>query len=160
MCNFSWKTVFLADDVGRWRSACACESRKNQRLQEQRKESFLTLAKENQSPLGLFRNPLTFFFTNPRFELLIRDRLLFCSLSVALPCLSLITGAYTTHTSYVISKNSFCLRQLEEVKERCLYCFNKDISIKTHGFARGGLYSPPELCEATPIGFVWKKKVI
>ncbi len=43
-------------------------------LQEQRKQSFLTLPKENQSPLGLYRNPLTFFFTNPRFVLLIRDR--------------------------------------------------------------------------------------
>ncbi len=39
----------------------------------QRKRSFLTFAKENQSPLGLYRNPLTFFFSNPRFVLLIRD---------------------------------------------------------------------------------------
>ncbi len=43
-------------------------------MQEQRKQSFLTLPKENQSPLGLYRNPPTFFFTNPRFVLLIRDR--------------------------------------------------------------------------------------
>ncbi len=42
-------------------------------LQEQSKQSFLTLAKENQSPLGLYRHPLTFFFTNPRFVLLIHD---------------------------------------------------------------------------------------
>ncbi len=35
-----------------------------------RKLSFLTLAKENQSPLGLHRNPPTFFFTDPRFVLL------------------------------------------------------------------------------------------
>ncbi len=39
----------------------------------QRKRSFLTFAKENQSPLGLYRNPLTFLFSNPRFVLLIRD---------------------------------------------------------------------------------------
>ncbi len=42
-------------------------------LQEKRKQSFLTLAKENQSTLGN-RNPPTFFFTNPNFVLLIRDR--------------------------------------------------------------------------------------
>uniref|UniRef100_A0A672MEI3 Tyrosine-protein kinase BAZ1B n=1 Tax=Sinocyclocheilus grahami TaxID=75366 RepID=A0A672MEI3_SINGR len=35
-------------------------------LQEQRKQSFLTLAKDNQSPLGLYRNPQTTFFTNPQ----------------------------------------------------------------------------------------------
>ncbi len=46
---------------------------KNVCLQEQRKQCFLTLAKENQSPLGLYRNPLTFFFTNPGFVLIIRD---------------------------------------------------------------------------------------
>ncbi len=41
---------------------------------------FLTLPKENQFPLGLYRNPLTFCFTNPRFVLLIHG-FLFCSLS-------------------------------------------------------------------------------
>ncbi len=40
-------------------------------LHEQRKQSFLTLAKENQSPLGLDKNLPTFLFTNPRFVLLI-----------------------------------------------------------------------------------------
>ncbi len=49
----------------------------NVRLQEQRKQSFLTLPKENQSPFGLYRNPPTFFFTNPRFVLLICDRRIF-----------------------------------------------------------------------------------
>ncbi len=43
-------------------------------LQEQRKQSFLTLAKENQSPHDLYLNPPTFFFINPRFVLLIHDR--------------------------------------------------------------------------------------
>ncbi len=37
-------------------------------LQEERK------GKENQPPLGLYQNPPTFFFTDPRFVLLIRDR--------------------------------------------------------------------------------------
>ncbi len=35
---------------------------------------FPSLANENQSSLGLYRNPLTFFFTNARFVLLIHDR--------------------------------------------------------------------------------------
>ncbi len=35
-------------------------------LQKQRKQSFLTLAKENQSPLGLYQNPPTFFFKKKR----------------------------------------------------------------------------------------------
>ncbi len=40
-------------------------------LQEERKQSFLTLAKENQSPLGLYQNPQILKFTNPRFVVLI-----------------------------------------------------------------------------------------
>ncbi len=45
------------------------------------KKCFVVLftAKENQSPLGLYRNPLTFFFSNPRFVPLIGD-VLFCFL--------------------------------------------------------------------------------
>ncbi len=42
-------------------------------LHEQRKQSFLTLAMENQSLLGLYRYPPTFLFTNSPFVLLIRD---------------------------------------------------------------------------------------
>ncbi len=57
-------------------------------LQDQRKQSFLTLAKENQPSLGLYQNPPTFFFTNPRFVLLIRDHVYCFVLS---PRLSLIT---------------------------------------------------------------------
>ncbi len=34
----------------------------------------LLYPKENQSPLGLYQNPPTFFFTSPRFVLLIRYR--------------------------------------------------------------------------------------
>ncbi len=49
-----------ADDVGRMHRACLWD------MQEQRKQSFITLAKENQSLFGLYTNPL--------FVLLIRDR--------------------------------------------------------------------------------------
>uniref|UniRef100_A0A671KJW9 Uncharacterized protein n=1 Tax=Sinocyclocheilus anshuiensis TaxID=1608454 RepID=A0A671KJW9_9TELE len=70
--------------------------------EEQRKQSFLTLAKENQSPLGLYRNPPTFFFTNPRFVLLISDHC-FGLISAAFPGSSLLIGACATLTSYVIS---------------------------------------------------------
>ncbi len=68
-------------------------------LQEQRKQCFLTLAKENQSPFGLYRNPLTFCFTNPQFVLRIHDRRLVFLLS---PRLSLIT-----------------LQQSDELREKC-----------------------------------------
>ncbi len=42
-------------------------------LQEQRKQSFYALEMENQSSLGLYQNPHTFFFTNPRFVIVICD---------------------------------------------------------------------------------------
>ncbi len=66
-----------SDDVGHMRLAHASEIDMlvlQICLQEQRKQSFLALAKENQSPLGLYRNPLSFFFTNPQFVLLTHDR--------------------------------------------------------------------------------------
>ncbi len=71
-------------------------------LQEQKKQSFLTLAKENQSALGLYRNLPTFFFTNPRFVLLIH---------VLSPRSSLITQ----QTLYVIR-----VPQFDEVREKSL----------------------------------------
>ncbi len=54
-------------------------------LQEQRKQSFLTLAMENQSLLGLYRYPPTFLFTNSPFVLLIRDYcfVLICPLRIS-----------------------------------------------------------------------------
>ncbi len=73
-------TVVEASRSGGWRRTYASRARlwdmlvSRVCLKEQRKQSFLTLAKENQSPLGLYRNPPTFFFTNPRFVLLIRDQ--------------------------------------------------------------------------------------
>ncbi len=66
-------TVVRGSRSGGWRrmsASCVCLWD----MQEQRKQSFLTLAKENQSPLGLYRNPPTFFFITPRFVLLIHDR--------------------------------------------------------------------------------------
>ncbi len=76
-------------------------------LLEQRKQSFLTLAKENQSPLGLILKYSDIFLYKS----------LFCSLSIAVPRSSLITGVCATYTSYVIYRNGFHLRQLGEVKE-------------------------------------------
>ncbi len=66
----------------------------------------VTLAKENQSPLGLYQTPPTFFFTNPIFVLLICDRS-FVLLSL-LPRSSLITGACLCPTSS--ARNGFHLR--------------------------------------------------
>ncbi len=84
-------------------------------LMEQRKQSFLTLAKENQSPLGLYRNPPTFFFTNPRFVLLINDQrfVLFRSLS------TFVTN-HATPTSYVIRRIGLHIWQSSEVWKKCL----------------------------------------
>ncbi len=93
----------LVDDVGRMHCVSQRYASLASCIQEQRKQSFLTLAKENQSPLGSYGNPPNFFFTNPRFFLLlIRDRrlVLFCSLS------ALITN-HATPTSYVIRRNDF-----------------------------------------------------
>ncbi len=57
------------------------------------KQRFLTLAKENQSLLGLYQNPPTFFFTNPHFVLLIHDRAFCFAVSPPLPHLLLVTPA-------------------------------------------------------------------
>uniref|UniRef100_A0A8C1PEY1 Sodium/mannose cotransporter SLC5A10 n=1 Tax=Cyprinus carpio TaxID=7962 RepID=A0A8C1PEY1_CYPCA len=61
-----------------------------------KEESFLTLARENQSPLGLYRNPLPFFFTNPWFVLLICDQ-------------RFVLFSLRPSTSYVIHRNCFRL---------------------------------------------------
>ncbi len=83
---------------------CVSLAKTNVCLKPQRKQSFLALSKENQSPLGLYKNPPTFFFTNPRFVLLIRDRRF---VFVLAPRSSRITGACAMHTSYVIHRNGF-----------------------------------------------------
>ncbi len=120
--------------AGRWcktSASCAC----HWDMLEQRKQSFLTLAEENQS-LVLYRNPLIIFFTNPRFVLLICDRHLFCSLS------AFVTN-HATPTSYVICQNNFHFWHLDEVREK-YYVWNMDTYLtKTHGFATGGLYLLP-----------------
>ncbi len=84
-------------------------------LQEQRKQSFLTLAKENQSPLGWYPNPPTFLFTNPNFVLLICDWRFVSSLSA-------FVINHITPTSYVIRWNCFRIRPSAEVREKCLLC--------------------------------------
>ncbi len=181
------------------RSTCACESRENQRLFTGAKEA--KFPKENQSPLGLYRNPLTFFFTNPRFVLLIHDWhfVLFCFLSIELPCSSLITGAWATPASYVIRRNGFRLWRIAEVRKWCLYRFKYGyfsyknawiryrrplfssrshvrrvliwmdalylttfglLKKKTPAHAIIKIGRARKMFYITPIGFLWKKKVI
>ncbi len=163
-------------------STCACEI-----CLEQRKQSCLTLAKENRSLLGLYWTPPTFLTS-----------VLCCCLCSTLPLSSLITGACATPTSYVIRQNGLHVRQRKW--EKSVYkVLNMDIFLtKMHRFPTGDLYSPPGAvwglfyygwmcflwllldCKKntrlvpfykawknkdnffliTPIGFVWKKKVI
>ncbi len=158
-------------------------------LQEQRKQSFLTLAKENQSPIGLlYRNPPTFFFTNPRFVLLIRDR--------HFVLLSLLRASVFITNHHRI-RDAYGLRHLYDMYDLSISnIVNMDIFlIKMHRFATGVFYPRSHLrriyygCTRfiwrlldcwtktptyphsnawkskdnfyiTPIGFVWKKKVI
>ncbi len=80
-------------------------------LQEQRKQSLLTLAKENQSPLGWYPNPPTFLFTNPCFVLLIHDLCFVLSLHSSLI------------TQRDIRLNDFHLWQLDEVREMYFIMF-------------------------------------
>ncbi len=98
-------------------------------IHEQRKQSFLTLAKENQSPLGSYRNPPTFFNSNPHCA---SNSWLAFSFVLS-PRSSLITQCW----------NAFRLPQSAEVIKKCYYVWNRGIFLtKTHGFATGGLYSP------------------
>ncbi len=90
-------------------------------LKEQRKQSFLTLPKENKSPLGLYRNPPTFLLTDPCFVLLIRDRH-FALLSLC-HASAFVTNHRCLRYAYIILRNGFRIRQLAEVRERCLYPF-------------------------------------
>ncbi len=75
-----------ADDVGRMRSISFSENSlmrpKFFYRSKGSKHSFVQ-QKENQSPIGLYRNPLTFFLTNPRFVLLIFDQ---CSVLLSTLC--------------------------------------------------------------------------
>ncbi len=80
-------------------------------LQEQRKTSLL-LAKS--SDTFLYKSLFCTSNSWPAFCLV---------LSVTLLRSSLITGACATHMSYVIRRNGFRLRQLGEVRKRCLYHF-------------------------------------
>ncbi len=116
-------------------------------LQEQRKQSFLTLPKENQPRFDLSKSSLI-FFTNPHFVLLIL--IVLCCISSMRPHSSLITGACATHTSYILRRNGLHIWQSAEVRKKSIYnILNKDIFLtKMHRFTTDGLYSPPEPCEA------------
>ncbi len=124
------------DDAGCRRGACSCESCKNQRLFIGAKEAkFPYFTKGNQSPLGLYRNPPTFFCTNPRFVLLICDRrFVLFSLRRAS---AFVTNLQCLRDSYVLSHppKHLSLLQLAEVRKRYFYYFKygylsyKNISI-------------------------------
>ncbi len=92
--------------------------RTNLYLQEQRKQSFLCLAKENQPPLGIHWNPPTFFFTNPRFAI----GVLFCSLlcaSIRHFSLQLMHTLHPTSATLLW----MCVQQLVEARDYGLYIF-------------------------------------
>ncbi len=121
--------------------------RTNVCLQEQRKQSFLTSAKENQSPLGLYWNPLTFFFTNPRFVLLICDwNFVLCS-----PVCFRVRHLSPAHAQRIrltssagTAFNCECAYDSYWKWEKSVYnILNMNIFVtKTHRFTTGGLYSP------------------
>ncbi len=100
------------------------------------KQRFPTLAKENQSSLGFYRNPPTFLFINPRFVLLIRDQY-----SVLLSFLV----RYYSRNANVLSHPLERLPQYDRYRKWEKSVGNMDIFLmKTHVFATGGLYSPLE----------------
>ncbi len=111
-------------------------------LQQQWKQSFLTLPKENQSPLGLYRNPPTFLFTNSRFMLLI------CNWCFVL----LATNHRCVHYTHVLHHPPEWIPPMavsrSERKIFILFLNMYIVPTKIHWFATGGFCSPPEPCEA------------
>ncbi len=95
-------------------------------LHEQRKQSFLTLAKENQSPLGLDKNLPTFLFTNPQFVLLIHALHFLFS-----PCFR-----------YLSRNASSSARTSWAYHSKMKWDIKKSLP-KMHGFAIWGRYSLP-----------------
>ncbi len=93
--------------------------------QEQRKQSFLILAKENQYPLGLYQSPLTFFFTSPRFVLLNQERrFLFSTNSSLITQRRHLTSSAGMRSAY----------DSQRKWEKSVYVWNMDIFLtKTHG---------------------------
>jgi len=117
-------------------------------LWDQKKQSFLTLAKENQSPLGLYRNPPTFFFTNPHFVLLISDR---CFVLIS-PQRFRVRHFWEAHVQswpHMSSAwNCFVYNSEHKLDSSDYYILNMDIFLsKTHWFTTEGLCSP--------LGAVW-----
>ncbi len=107
-------------------------------LQEQRKQSFLTLAKENQSPPGLYRSPPTFVFRKSSF----------CA-SISWPVFCFVLSLRSSLITWCIRPTSFtgtpsAYDSQRKWKKSVYYVWNMDIFLtKMHGFATGGLYSPP-----------------
>ncbi len=87
-------------------------------LHEQRKQSFLTLAKENQSPLGLDKNLPTFLFTNPQFVLLIHALHFLFS-----PCFRYLSrnASSSARTSWAYhSKMKWDIKKKKKVFQKCM----------------------------------------
>ncbi len=99
--------------------------------------SFLTLAKENQSPLGLYRNPDIFLYKSS-----------FCA-SNSWPGFCFVLSP---HSSLITQSRRHPPERLPLLtvrwSERCVYyVWNMDIFLtKMHGFA---FIHPPKLCEAS-----------
>ncbi len=110
-----------------------------------RRIKFPYFSKGKRSPLGLYRNPPTFFLTNPCFVLLIHY--FFCSFS------AFVTN-HATQTSYVIRRNGVHVPHSAEVRKKCLlhlkygYLYYKNVWI--HYRRPLFTHSPthPEPCEA------------
>ncbi len=147
-------------------------------LQEQRKQSYLTLAKENQSPLGLISKSSGIFLYKSSV----------CA-SNSGPAFCFVLSPRPTSSAGTAS--AYDSQQTWE--KSVYYVWNMDIFLtKLHWFATGGLYSPPgavwgmfyyecvlyltcfgllnrntsamitlrTIFNITPIGFIWKKKVL
>ncbi len=112
-------------------------------LQEQTKQSFFTLPKENQSPLGLYRNPPIFFFSS------------FCAFNLW-PAFCFAVSPPDFHVRHESPAHAWRIRPTSSAGTACMYdsqqkweksiynVSNMDIFLtKMHGFATGGLYSSP-----------------
>ncbi len=114
--------------------ACLNLPKNNVCLQEQCKQSFLTLPKENQSPLGFYRNP-TFLFTNSRFMLLI------CNW-----CFVLLATNHRCVRGVLHHPPEWIPPMTVSRSERKMFILFLNMYIvptKIHWFATGGFCSPP-----------------
>ncbi len=108
------------------------------------KEAKFPYFTKEKSPLGLYRNPPTFFFTNPRFVLLICD---WCFVLLSLICAStLVTNHRHMHDAYILHPEWLARMTVSRSEKKSVdNVLNVDIFLaKTHGFPTRGPYSPPE----------------